>query len=108
MRLIDAEKIPYEEWYAPDGDEMWQYKKQLCTTKPIIDAMPTAKIKKRAHWKDAYNGRYANPKYICSVCRKPALYILKRCELGNRSDAQALSAYCPHCGREMTNGGNNV
>lgn len=106
MRLIDAEaalKVLCNycgvEGTCPDGG---------CAEYQKMSKLPTAKIKKRAHWKDAYNGRYANPIYICSVCRKPALYILKRCELGNWSDTQALSAYCPHCGREMTNGGKDV
>ena len=105
MRLIDADKIPYEEWYAPEGDAMWEYKKQLCTTKEVINAIPTVKIKKRrAHWIDAYRGKYANPRYICSVCKKPALYQMQRCELGNWAEVQALSKYCPNCGREMIGG----
>lgn len=40
-RLIDANAIPYEEHYVPDGDKAWQYKKELCVLKPTIDAMPT-------------------------------------------------------------------
>ena len=41
QRLIDANAIPYEEHYVPDGDTQWQYKKELCVLKPTIDAMPT-------------------------------------------------------------------
>ena len=40
-RLIDANAIPYEEHYVPDGDTQWEYKKELCALKPVIDAMPT-------------------------------------------------------------------
>ena len=40
-RLIDANAIPYEEHYVPNGDTQWQYKKELCVLKPTIDAMPT-------------------------------------------------------------------
>ena len=40
-RLIDANAIPYEEHYVPDGDTQWEYKKELCVLKPTIDAMPT-------------------------------------------------------------------
>jgi hypothetical protein len=39
-RLIDANTIPYEEHYVPDGDTQWQYKKELCVLKPTIDALP--------------------------------------------------------------------
>lgn len=41
MRLIDANDIPYEEHYVPDGSTQWQYKKELCVLKPTIDALPT-------------------------------------------------------------------
>ena len=93
MRLIDA-------------DEAIDVLKDALTVPTTVQKwMEEAKEKKRAHWIDAYGGRYANPKYICSVCKKPALYIFKRCELGNWAEEQALSNYCPHCGREMTNGG---
>ena len=40
-RLIDANAIPWEEHYVPDGDVQWEYKKELCVLKPTIDAMPT-------------------------------------------------------------------
>ena len=40
-RLIDANAIPWEEHYVPDGDTQWEYKKELCVLKPVIDAMPT-------------------------------------------------------------------
>ena len=40
-RLIDANVIPWEEHYVPDGDTQWEYKKELCVLKPVIDAMPT-------------------------------------------------------------------
>ena len=43
QRLIDANEIPYEEYYVPDpdSDKQWDYKKELCVIKPVIDAMPT-------------------------------------------------------------------
>ena len=40
-RLIDANTIPWEEHYVPDGNTQWGYKKELCVLKPVIDAMPT-------------------------------------------------------------------
>ena len=43
MKLINAEDIPYEEHYVPDpdSDKQWDYKKELCVLKPVIDKMPT-------------------------------------------------------------------
>ena len=42
-RLIDANAIPWEEYYVPDpdSDAQWDYKKELSVTKPVIDQMPT-------------------------------------------------------------------
>lgn len=40
-RLIDANAVPWEECYVPDGDTQWEYKKELCVCKPVIDQMPT-------------------------------------------------------------------
>lgn len=43
MRLIDADKIPWEEYYVPDPDSnaQWDYKKELSVLKPVVDQMPT-------------------------------------------------------------------
>lgn len=57
-------------------------------------------------WEDMYDGRYADPRYRCSVCKKKALYHSKQDFLGNWESVQALTDYCPHCGAEM-NGGIN-
>ena len=42
-RLIDANKIPWEEWYVPDPEskEQWDFKAELGVSKPAIDKMPT-------------------------------------------------------------------
>lgn len=42
-RLIDANKIPWEEWYVPDpeSEEQWDFKAELGVLKPAIDKMPT-------------------------------------------------------------------
>ena len=41
MKLIDADKIPYEEHYVPDPDSdiQWDYKLEFCVLKPVIDSM---------------------------------------------------------------------
>ena len=43
QRLIDANKIPWEEWYVPDSEseEQWDFKAELGVLKPAIDKMPT-------------------------------------------------------------------
>ena len=40
MKLVNADTIPYEEHYVPDGDTQWEYKKALCVLKDTIDQMP--------------------------------------------------------------------
>ena len=40
MKLINADAIPYEEHYVPDGNTQWEYKKALCVLKDTIDKMP--------------------------------------------------------------------
>jgi hypothetical protein len=46
-RLIDADKIPYEEHYVPDtdNDEEWAFKEELIVQKTVIDQMPTVDAK---------------------------------------------------------------
>lgn len=43
MRLIDANSIPWEEYYVPDPDSnaQWDYKKERSVLKPVVDQMPT-------------------------------------------------------------------
>ena len=42
-RLIDANAIPWEEYYVPDPDSnaQWDFKKEWSVAKPVIDQMPT-------------------------------------------------------------------
>jgi hypothetical protein len=101
MRLINADDISYEEHYVPYGDEMWQYQKELCVIKPIIDAMPTADPVKHAHWIDIYGGKYANPRYACSRCGGKALWGNVQDELLSWHEVQVFSDFCPHCGARM-------
>ena len=38
-RLIDANSIPWEEYYIPDPDRnaQWDFKKELSVSKPVVD-----------------------------------------------------------------------
>ena len=91
MRLIDANTIPWEEHYVPDpdSDKQWDYKKELCVLKPVIDKLPTVDAVEVVH------GRWIDPskpyfRYtvlgICSECGEWA-------ERGYN--------YCPNCGAHM-------
>ena len=55
-------------------------------------------------WKDQYNGKYANPIYVCSLCGKGTLLKPDINELGNMEMIQALSSFCPNCGAKMKGG----
>ena len=52
-------------------------------------------------WVDRWGGKYANPHYECSVCKKSALYKCNRDVLDNGLWLQDLSDYCPNCGAKM-------
>jgi hypothetical protein len=71
-----------------------------------IDALPRADIEPRSEgeWIDQYNGKYANPIYVCSVCRKGTLLTPYINELNNMEMTQALSSFCPKCGAKMKGG----
>ena len=57
-RLIDANAIPWEEYYVPDPDSnaQWDYKKEKSVLKPVVDQMPTVdavevvRCKHCKHW----------------------------------------------------------
>lgn len=55
-------------------------------------------------WKDCFNGEYANPTYLCSICGKGTLLKPHITELGNMEMVQALSPFCPNCGTKMKGG----
>ena len=55
-------------------------------------------------WIDQYNGKYANPIYVCSMCGKGTLLTPCMNELNNMEMTQALSLYCPNCGAKMKGG----
>lgn len=89
-RLIDADKIPYEECYVPGGDIQWGYKKALIAEKAVIDQIPTVDAAPVVHgcWIDEY------PFVRCSVCNAEWL----NCKTDNEP---MLFYYCPNCGANM-------
>ena len=72
---------------------------------PTVEAVEV----KYGRWEDEYGGKYANPRYRCSVCKKRALYKFERDLLGNWKEVQALMPYCPYCMAKLEGGtGNDI
>ena len=92
VRLIDANTIPWEEHYVPDGDVQWEYKKELCVCKPAIDAMPTVDAVEVVHGRWVEGGLF-NDLAKCSVCGA------KHFTMGFVYDNKF--SYCPNCGAKM-------
>ena len=67
-----------------------------------VDAVPVA----HGRWEDEHGGKYANPRYRCSICKERALYKFERDLLDNWKGVQALTNYCPNCGAKMDGDGN--
>lgn len=67
---------------------------------PTVDAMEVI----HGRWEDMWGGKYANPRYRCSVCKEKALYKQEQDELLTWHDVQALTLYCPNCGAKMDGG----
>ena len=76
----------------------------LIADQPTIEAEPV----KHGRWVDRYGGKYANPLYECSECKKKPLYRHKVDDLGNEYFIPELSDFCPHCGAKMDGGAENA
>lgn len=59
---------------------------------------------KRGEWIDKWEGKYANPTYVCSNCGEKALLECYINELSQWRYRQSLSIRCPHCGAKMDGG----
>ena len=67
---------------------------------PTVDAVEVV----HGRWEDEHGGKYANPRYRCSVCKKRALYKFERDLLDNWKDVQALTPVCPYCMAKLEGG----
>ena len=85
---------------------------QICTfleaimrvrEQPTVDAVEVV----HGRWEDMWGGKYANPRYRCSVCKEKALYKSERDLLGNWKDVQALTPNCPYCMAKLDGGTEN-
>lgn len=67
QRLIDANKIPWEEWYVPDpeSEEQWDFKAELGVLKPAIDKMPTVDAVEVVRCKDCKHCTVTSDGMVC-------------------------------------------
>lgn len=69
-----------------------------------ITNSPTVEVAK-GRLEDEYGGKYANPRYRCSVCKEKALFKQERDVLGNFRYVQALTPFCPNCSADLRGDG---
>ena len=69
---------------------------------PTVDAVEVV----HGRWVDRYGGKYANPLYECSECKKKAPYKFEDDSLHIGLWLQDLTDYCPNCGAKMDGDGN--
>lgn len=75
----------------------------------VINDAPTVDAVEVVHgrWEDMWGGKYANPRYRCSVCKEKALYKSVQDELLSWHDVQVLTPYCPYCMAKLDGGVDN-
>lgn len=106
-RLIDANPIVQ---FIMDGlnnpDKMKALGHDAIEILTEIEYAPTVEAVEVVHgrWEDSYGGKYANPRFRCSVCKEKALYKFERDCLGNHKDVQALTPICPYCSARLDGG----
>ena len=85
-RLIDAEKIDFNEVFGGQSDFA---KDTRDAARSLIDAQPTVEAVPVVHgeWVNEYINRYGHPCHCCSVCGFHASHQDKN--------------FCPECGADM-------
>ena len=80
--------------------------KNFARVKRHIENAPTVDAVEVVHgrWEDEHGGKYANPRYRCSVCKERALYKFELDLLYHWKEVQALTPICPYCGAKMDGG----
>lgn len=108
MRLIDADALKKKAEMHGHSVRPLVTAYHMCVSVHAIDDAPTIEAEpvKHRQWVDRYGGKYVNPKYECSECRKEAPYRPNPDDLLNWYHEQDLSDYCPNCGAKM--GGERV
>jgi hypothetical protein len=98
--LIDIERI-YEDYYSKSYDQCVH--DIFNAMRRIVRRNASFGFVEAVHgrWEDMYEGKYANPRFRCSVCKEKSLFKDERNVLGNWIQVQALTPFCPHCGAAL-------
>ena len=123
-RLIDANAIPYELCYVPEGDIQWEYRKAYIAEMAVIDAMPTVDAVEVVHkplrvevttddFTDiavAKEKGYYRKHYFCPSCDIEIGHKTfdKHRQFGQGTvlHSNIFPNYCPNCGAKMDGDGN--
>ena len=106
-RLIDANALIFHLGEEPmvwnDSEDEIQERNDWRRFKACVEAQDTVDAVEVVHgrWEDEYGGKYANPRYRCSVCKERALYKFERDMLDNWKEVQALTPNCPYCAARL-------
>lgn len=96
-RLIDADALVALIQQEPTDGMYTEEIVAVIAEQTTIEATPVV----HGRWVDRYGGKYANPVYDCSECKRKALYKPETDELGTERFVQELSDVCPNCGAKM-------
>ena len=110
-RLIDAETVirKIRQANCPNCDNFNAILCRSCWVDDVIallDDYPKVDAVEVVHgrWEDEYGGKYANPRYRCSVCKEKANYRPAQDELLSWRNVQVLTPYCPYCMTKLDGG----
>jgi hypothetical protein len=111
-RLIDANELDSKldalaKKYAAQGRfeaaEDYSFVQTVLLSAQTVDAVEVV----HGRWEDMWDGKYANPRYRCSVCKEKANYRSVQDELLSWHDVQVLTPYCPYCIAKLDGGIDN-
>ena len=103
-RLIDAKPLMQNGWHLVQTGESNRIIQSISLADvPAVDAVEVV----HGLWEDMYGGKYANPRYRCSVCKEKALYKSVQDELLSWHEVQVLTPYCPYCMAKLDGGKDN-
>ena len=101
-RLIDANTLKSQKTI------LWDEALGFCDCVLVenIDDAKTVDAVEVVHgqWEDIYGGKYANPRYRCSVCKEKALFKFEKGVIGGYIESQALTPFCPYCMAKLDGG----
>ncbi len=103
-RLIDANLLVSDLAHSPAySAAVFQKVVKIVHDSPTVDAVEVV----HGRWEDMWDGKYANPRYRCSVCKEKANYKSVQDELLSWHDVQVLTPYCPYCLAKLDGGIDN-